>query len=158
MPHLVKVVAALVCLLAGCAATPPAPILDLQAAPDPIHRLAAALDAAGHYTHVLDATSLVLARSKTTETVVVIFLADDAAALQALLTCPWRSKPGDADLVTAWNATHPEAPAFLDDDHQPVLVADLPLQRTTTEAAVGAWGWQVLDLADAFVAEVWPAR
>lgn len=152
------VVVMLACTLAGCATTPPAPVIGLQGTPDAMHRLAAAFGSSGHYTHVLDETSLVLARTRSTETNVVVFLDHDATALQALLTCPWRGQPGDAARVDAWNATHPTAPAFLDDDRRPVMVVDLALPDETTPAVVGAWAAEVLALADAFVVEVWPAR
>jgi hypothetical protein len=145
-------------LLAGCAGTARSPVLDLQAGPGAVDRLAAAFTAAGFYTHVLDETSLVLARIEKTEVNVVVFIEDDGASLQALLTCPWRSQPGDPDRITGWNASRRFSHAFLDEERQPILGVDLALHVTTTTDAVGAWGKTVLDLADAFVAEVWPAR
>jgi hypothetical protein len=145
-------------LLAGCAGRARSPVLDVQTGPGAADRLAAAFTAAGFYTHVLDETSLVLARIEKTEVNVVVFVEDDGASLQALLTCPWRTQPGDPERVAAWNASHRFSHAFLDEERQPTLGADFALHGTTTAAAVGAWGKMVLDLADAFVAEVWPAR
>lgn len=154
----VSAISALAILLAGCAGTARSPVLDLQAAPGAIDRLAAAFDAAGLYTHVLDETSLVLARIEKTEVNVVVFIEDDGTSLQGLLTSPWRPQPADPDRIAAWNASHRFSHAFLDDAQQPILGADLALHGTTTADAVGEWGMLVVDLADAFAAEVWPQQ
>lgn len=142
--------------VAGCASTPRA--IDLQDNPAPIAELSAVFTDAGLYTHILDDVSLVLANDDHAEANVVIFLEDDGASLQALLTCPWRNAPGDPAQVATWNATRRFGRAYLDDEHHPVLAADLALDDTTTPHTVAEWGRLILVLADAFAAEVWPER
>jgi hypothetical protein len=136
----------------GCASTP-APL-----APAGPESLADVFSAGGLFARVLDGTSLILARDDRTERNVVVFVEDAGASLQAVLACPWRRALVDPARIAAWNAGRRFGRAYLDDEGRPVLAADLALDPTVSRQTVIDWGRLVLDLADAFVAEVWPAR
>ncbi len=145
----------MVLALAGCAAGPRP--LDL-AAPSAVEELAGVFAAVGLATHVIDDTSLVLAREVHTDHNVIVFIENGGQSLQAVLACPWRTAAVDMRRIARWNATRRFGRAYLDEDRKPVLAADLALDPTVTRATVQAWGQLVLDLADQFVLDVWPPR
>jgi hypothetical protein len=139
-------------LLVGCTGGGPPPVLEATTSSDPVPALAAAFTAGGLQTRPFDDTSLIISRDHLN---VVVFVEDDGESLQAVLPCT-RSGLGDGASVARWNAHRRFGRAYLDEDGRPTLASDLLVTPGLTPADVAAWGSLVLDMAWAFVNEVWP--
>lgn len=139
-------------LLIGCTGGRPPTLLEATTSPDPVPALAAAFTASGLQTRPFDDTSLIISRDHLN---VVVFVEDDGESLQAVLPCT-RGGLGDAASVARWNAHRRFGRAYLDEDGRPTLASDLLVTPGLAPADVAAWGSLVLDMAWAFVNEVWP--
>lgn len=144
--------APLLFLLAGCACRGPAPLLKVTTGPDPIPALAEALADGGLQTRAFDDDSLIISRDHLN---VVVFVEDQGESLQAVLPCT-RAGEADAGRVARWNATRRFGRAYLDEDGRPTLASDLLVTSGLGARDVVAWGRLTLDMAWAFVDEVWP--
>jgi len=142
----------LLLLLTGCACRGPASLLEVTTGPDPIVTLAAALADGGLQTRAFDDHSLIISRDHLN---VVVFVEDGGESLQAVLPCT-RAGMGDAARLAHWNAARRFGRAYLDEDGRPVLASDLLVTAGLGTRDVVAWGRLVLDMAWAFVDEVWP--
>ncbi len=139
-------------LLVGCAGRPAPALLDLTTAPDAVSHLAAVLAAEGLTSRSFDDHSLIISRDGLN---VVVFVEDGGESLQAVLPCT-RSGAGDRSRVADWNASRRFGRAYLDEDGRPVLAGDLIVWPGLGTADLADWGRLMLDMAWAFVNEVWP--